>query len=142
MDPLYKKEVLFQDSESEMCCFIASKKIILFHENLSPPLYFKPNSDIMASLTLSRPPHILTASITHAYSLLALSQSLLALSRPLLALSRLYWLSYCLYWLSHGSLTASTGSLTASIGSLIRPLLALSRHKVTLTSQSNFKSYC
>ncbi len=52
---------------SELCRLIASKWRILKHEILTLPLYFKPKSDIMASSTLSRPLHILTASVTHSY---------------------------------------------------------------------------
>jgi hypothetical protein len=70
-------------SECKLCCFIASKwRIltrcnILTHENLSPHLYLKHNCDIMVSTKISRPLHILTASVTHS-----ITQPLLALSRP------------------------------------------------------------
>jgi hypothetical protein len=57
--------------------------------NLSPPLYFKTNIDIMASSTLSWPFHILMASTTNSNSLYWLSQNL--------ALHILYWLSHGLY---------------------------------------------
>ncbi len=63
---------------------------IFFHENLSPPLYFKSYINIMASSTLSRPLHIFMASITHSYSNLYLYSH------------GLCWLSHVLYWLSHG----------------------------------------
>ncbi len=60
-----------------------------FHKNISPFLYFKPNSDIIASKTFSRLLHILTDSTTHLHSIFWHSHNL-------------YWHSHCLYWLSHG----------------------------------------
>jgi hypothetical protein len=56
----------------ELCHFKVADFISIqytFSGNPPPPLYLKPNSNVMASSTLSRPLHILMASITHSHSL-------------------------------------------------------------------------
>jgi hypothetical protein len=83
--------------------FVTSKWIVSLHRfkvadfkaiqyflktSLLPFALCKPNSEIMASWTLSLPLHILTTSNTLIQLLLALPQSLLALSWLLLAFSR------------------------------------------------------
>jgi hypothetical protein len=72
--------------------------------NLSPPLYFKTNIDIMASFfTLSWPFHTLMASTTNSNSLYWLSQNL--------ALHILYLLSHSLYTVTSMAFTTLSQQL-------------------------------